>query len=82
MFTLDSIERNRPMYVGKDWNKGLRQAQANANASNVPWIVWMYLTDVHCERATERDMASESGKMRDGGVIVEPTEDRPKDWTK
>jgi len=63
------------MYVGKDWHKGLRQAQANANASRVPWIVWSHFSDVHCERATERDMAGESVLMREGGKIVEPTEE-------
>ena len=60
------------MYTGKDWHKGIRQAQANANASGVPWVVSMYLTDVHCERATEKDMSGESQRMRDGGKIVEP----------
>lgn len=55
-----------------DWQKGIRQAQANANASDVPWIVFMYLRSVHCERASERDLSGESGKMRDGGQIVEP----------
>lgn len=62
------------MYVGKDWAKGVRQAQANANASRAPWVVWLYITDVHCDRATERDLAGESGRMRDGGRIVEPEE--------
>jgi len=60
------------VYVGKDWRKGLRQGQANANASGVPWVVWMYLVDVFCERATEKDMAGESGRVRDGGVVIEP----------
>jgi len=64
------------MYTGKDWHKGLRQAQANANASGVPWIVWMYLTGVHCERATERDLSGESGRI-DGGTIVEPERAEP-----
>lgn len=64
------------MFVGKDWNKGVRQAQANA--SLVPWVVWMYVTDVHCARATEADMAGESVKMREGGKIVEPeNQDEP-----
>jgi hypothetical protein len=60
------------MFIGRDWNKGIRQAQANANASGMPWIVWMYIQDVHIERATERDLSGESGRMRDGGKIVEP----------
>lgn len=55
-----------------DWAKGIRQAQANADASNAPWVVWMYIRDVHCERATERDLSGESGRVRDGGQIVEP----------
>lgn len=60
------------MYTGKDWHQGQRQAQANANASQVPWVLWMYLTDVHCERATDRDMAGESTRVREGGIVIEP----------
>jgi hypothetical protein len=55
-----------------DFRKGIRQAQANANASGVPWIVWSWINIVHCERANERDLAGETARMRDGGQIVEP----------
>jgi hypothetical protein len=55
-----------------DFDKGIRQAQANANASRVPWVVWMYLGSVHCEQATDRDMSGESGRVRDGGRVIEP----------
>ena len=60
------------MFVGKDWNKGIRQAQANANWTGEPWVVWLWLTDVHCERAEPQDLTGESRRMKEGALVVEP----------
>lgn len=60
------------MFCGTDWAYGKRHAQANANYTGQPWVLWMYNRNVYCERATERDLSGQSGRMRDGGEIVNP----------
>lgn len=59
-----------------DMEKGTRQAQANANSSGVPWIVWMYPNgtrlNVFCDPATESDMCGTSGRVLNGGKVIEP----------
>jgi hypothetical protein len=62
------------MYCGKDWNRGIRQAQANANANQMPWIVWMYISDVHISRASEGDLIGQTPRSQ-GAKIIDPEED-------
>lgn len=64
------------MYVGKDWPRAIRHAQANANASGRPWVVWFYCADVHITAASDADMDGSSVRVKDGGLVVDPEREK------